>query len=58
MTTSEVAALFNGIAPSDGLVGEYLLLQDFALDTAGVHIGLIAGATWVEVVSFRGPVHS
>ena len=48
LTTAEVGALFNGVAPSDGLVGEYLLLQDFALDSAGQHNGVIAGATWVE----------
>lgn len=42
-----IDALFNGVAPSDGLVGEYLLLQDSALDTAGAHNGLVAGATWV-----------
>jgi hypothetical protein len=48
LTAAEVSALFNGVAPLDGLAGEYLLVRDFALDSAGQHNGLIAGATWVE----------
>jgi hypothetical protein len=45
--TTEVGAVFCGPAPSDGLVAEYLFGGDIALDSAGLHNGLIAGATWV-----------
>jgi hypothetical protein len=45
LTTTEVGALFCGTAPSDGLVAEYLLGCDIALDSTGLHSGLIAGAT-------------
>ena len=47
LTTTEVGALFGGTAPSDGLVAEYFLCRDIALDSAGLHNGFIAGATWV-----------
>jgi len=47
LTPAEVAALFAGAAPSDGLVAEYLLRSDIAMDSACAHNGLIAGATWV-----------
>jgi Concanavalin A-like lectin/glucanases superfamily len=48
LTATEVPALHDsGIVPSDGLVAEYLLTQDIAVDTAGAHHGSIVGATWV-----------
>ena len=47
MTPAEVAALFAGAAPAEGLVAEYLLRSDIAVDSAGPHNGLIAGATWI-----------
>jgi hypothetical protein len=48
LTPAEVAALFAGVALSDGLVAEYLLRSDIAVDSAGPHSGLIAGATWIS----------
>jgi hypothetical protein len=47
LTAAEVGALFGGSAPQDGLIAEYLLGQDIALDSAGSHNGVIAGATWI-----------
>jgi hypothetical protein len=47
LTATEVGALFGGSVAQDGLVAEYLLRQDIALDSAGLHNGVIAGATWV-----------
>jgi hypothetical protein len=46
LTPAEVAALFGGDVASDGLVAEYLLRGDIAVDNAGAHNGLVAGATW------------
>jgi Concanavalin A-like lectin/glucanases superfamily len=56
LMTTEVGAVFCGAAPSDGLVAEYLLGGDIALDSSGLHNGLIAGATWVAEMhpDFRG----
>jgi hypothetical protein len=48
LTAAEVGALHSGSAPQDGLVAEYLLTQGIALDSAGQHNGVIAGASWVE----------
>jgi concanavalin A-like lectin/glucanase superfamily protein len=47
LTAPEVSALHGGDVPVDGLVAEYLLGRDMALDSAGLHNGFIAGATWV-----------
>jgi len=48
LTAAEVQALHDsGIVPPDGLVAEFRLTQDIALDTAGAHNGVINGATWV-----------
>jgi Concanavalin A-like lectin/glucanases superfamily len=47
LSATDVGGLFNGSVPQDGLVAEYLLQQDIALDTAGSHSGVIAGASWV-----------
>jgi Concanavalin A-like lectin/glucanases superfamily len=47
LTAPQVSALHRGDVPLDGLVAEYLLGRDTALDSAGLHNGFIAGATWV-----------
>ncbi len=47
LTAAEVGALYSGTVPQDGLVAEYLLGEDIAVDSAGLHNGFIAGATWV-----------
>src|SRR5262249_52737057 len=47
LAEAEVAALYAGSVPSDGLVAEYLLSADLAVDTVGGNNGLISGATWV-----------
>lgn len=47
LTAAEVGALYRGCVPQDGLVAEYLLGRDIALDSTGLHNGVIAGATWV-----------
>lgn len=47
LTAAEVGTLYSGSVPEDGLVAEYLLGQDIALDSAGVHNGVIAGASWI-----------
>jgi hypothetical protein len=48
LAAAEVQALHDsGIVPPDGLVAEFLLTQDTAVDTAGAHNGVITGATWV-----------
>lgn len=44
---TEVGALYSGSVPQDRLVAEYLLSQDIAFDSAGLHNGVIAGARWV-----------
>jgi hypothetical protein len=49
LTATEVGALFGGSVPHDGLVAEYLLRQDIAFDSVGLHNGFIAGATWVAL---------
>jgi hypothetical protein len=43
----EVGALYGGSVPQDGLVAEYLLRQDIALDSTSLHNGFIMGASWV-----------
>jgi hypothetical protein len=48
LSESEVNELYNtGLASPDGLVAEYLLGQDIAVDTAGTHNGTIDGPIWV-----------
>ena len=47
LTATEVGALYGGSVPEGGLVAEYLLAQDIAMDSAGLHNGVIAGASWV-----------
>jgi len=47
LTATEVNGLFGGTAPQDGLVAEYLLGHDVAVDSAGAHNGVIVGGTWV-----------
>jgi hypothetical protein len=46
LTADEVSALHAGTVPQNGLVAEYLLQQDVAVDGAGSHHGNIFGATW------------
>jgi len=47
---SEIATLFSSDStPPNGLVAEYLLLQDVAPDTAGDHTGVIHAGTWLSV---------
>ena len=47
LTAPEIAALYGGAVPPDGLVAEYLLGQDVAFDNTRKHHGVIVGATWV-----------
>jgi len=47
LTAAEVSALYGDVVPQDGLLAEYLLTQDFAVDSTGLHNGVIAGASWV-----------
>jgi hypothetical protein len=47
LTATEVGTLYGGSVPQDGLVVEYLLGQDIALDSTGLHNGIITGASWV-----------
>ncbi len=46
LTATEVAALYSGAPPQNGLVAEYLLGRDVAVDTADGHNGVIVGGTW------------
>ena len=47
LTATEVNGLFGGTAPQDGLVAEYLLGRDVAVDSASTHHGVILGGMWV-----------
>ncbi len=47
LTATDVAVIYSGSAPQDGLVAEYLLDQDIAVDSQGLHNGLIAGSSWM-----------
>ena len=48
LTAAEVAALYqSGAVPAAGLVAEYLLTADVALDTSGPHNGNISFGSWV-----------
>ncbi len=45
---AEVQGLYGSDSvPQDGLVAEYVLIQDVAPDTTGQHEGIISGATWI-----------
>lgn len=46
LSEDDVASLFNGDVPPDGLVAEYLLASDVAPDTAASHNGTIVSGTW------------
>ncbi len=49
LTATEVSDLYgSGTVPQDGLVAEYLLEQDIAVDSASLHTGEILGPTWVQ----------
>lgn len=48
LTDAEVQMVFNGSIPEDGLVADYQLDQDIAVDTTGLHSGQIVGASWVS----------
>ncbi len=48
LRANEVADLYaSNKVPQKGLVAEYMLTQDIALDTVGKHNGRIFGATWI-----------
>ncbi len=45
---SEIAALYaSGSVPRDGMVAEYLLLQDVAVDSSDQQDGIINNGTWI-----------
>ncbi len=46
LSDDELAALYGGSVPADGLVAEYLLTNDIAPDTAGSHAGIILNGNW------------
>jgi hypothetical protein len=49
LTSPEVAGLYTGQVPPNGLVAQYLLNADtgtVAVDSTGTHNGIIIGATW------------
>jgi hypothetical protein len=49
LTEPEVASLYGSdTVPQQGLVAEYLLTQDIALDTAGNQAGEIIAGTWIS----------
>ncbi len=49
LTGAEISDLYgSGTVPQDGMVAEYVLEQDSAVDSAGIHTGEIRGPTWVE----------
>jgi concanavalin A-like lectin/glucanase superfamily protein len=48
LTAAEVTNLYTSdLVPQDGLVAEFLLTQDIAVDTTADHDGFISGATWI-----------
>ena len=48
LLASEVASLYeSGVVPEIGLVAEYLLNQDIAVDSAGSHNGNVSFGSWV-----------
>jgi len=46
LAAAEVRTLYSGLVPQEGLVAEFLLTQDIAVDSTGLHNGVIVGATW------------
>jgi len=46
LTALEVQMVFTNTIPQDGLVAEYLLEQDIAPNTTGLHDGQILGGLW------------
>ncbi len=48
LTANEVRSLYTGTVPQNGLVAEYLLQQDIAVDSVGQHNGSILSASWVS----------
>lgn len=48
LAEDEILSVYQGNAVPDGLVAEYLLTQDIALDTAAGNNGAIFGATWLS----------
>jgi hypothetical protein len=46
LTAAEVLMVSTNVIPPDGLVAEYLLEQDVAPDTAGLHDGQVVGGLW------------
>jgi Concanavalin A-like lectin/glucanases superfamily len=48
LTAAEVSGLYAGTVPEGGLVAQYLLHNDVAVDSAGSHDGSILGATWLS----------
>ena len=47
LTAAEVQMVASDSVPQDGLVAEYRLDQDVALDTTGLHNGRIVGGLWM-----------
>lgn len=48
LVASEIASLHDsGVVPQAGLVAEYLLSQDIAVDSAGSHNGAINSGSWL-----------
>jgi Concanavalin A-like lectin/glucanases superfamily len=47
LTAAEVQMLFSDSVPEAGLVAEYRLDQDIAVDAIGLHNGRIVGGSWV-----------
>ncbi len=46
LIASEIQQVYSDSIPQNGLVAEYCLDQDIALDTLGLHNGQIVGGTW------------
>jgi Concanavalin A-like lectin/glucanases superfamily len=47
LTAAEVRMLFSNSAPEVGLVADYRLDQDIAVDATGLHNGRIVGGSWI-----------
>lgn len=47
LTADEIAGVHQGTVTTDGLVAEYLLTQDIALDSASGNHGGVFGASWI-----------
>ncbi len=49
LTAAEVTKPYaSDSVPQEGLVAEFLLTQDIAVDTTADHDGIISGATWIS----------